>query len=260
MALIKCPECGKEISDKAPACIHCGYPLANTQQNVTETVPPQSSNSIPKENINNSKGFSVVSIDENTVSLQCEKCARISQYLQDKVITKVSEKEWATKNIIFCPSCGNTMNKGSKLKFKQIKLAASHSQERNTRIHKRDDNSGSGCLGWLIAVGVLVAMGMFLLTDGFSDFALWWLVFPLTFSALLIVGMVYSFTTFDPKELKEIRDKEKYNDYMFTCPMCGSKKVKKIGTMNRAASVATVGLASSKIGKQYECDNCKHKW
>lgn len=25
MALIKCPECGKEISDKAPACIHCGY-------------------------------------------------------------------------------------------------------------------------------------------------------------------------------------------------------------------------------------------
>lgn len=28
MALIKCPECGKEISDKAPACIHCGYPLS----------------------------------------------------------------------------------------------------------------------------------------------------------------------------------------------------------------------------------------
>lgn len=27
MALIHCPECGKEISDQAPACIHCGYPL-----------------------------------------------------------------------------------------------------------------------------------------------------------------------------------------------------------------------------------------
>lgn len=25
MALVKCPECGKEISDKAKACIHCGY-------------------------------------------------------------------------------------------------------------------------------------------------------------------------------------------------------------------------------------------
>ena len=29
MALIKCPECGKEISDKASACIHCGFPLNN---------------------------------------------------------------------------------------------------------------------------------------------------------------------------------------------------------------------------------------
>ena len=31
MALIKCPECGKEISDEAEVCIHCGYPLKNKQ-------------------------------------------------------------------------------------------------------------------------------------------------------------------------------------------------------------------------------------
>ena len=29
MALIKCPECGKEISDTAESCIHCGYPLTD---------------------------------------------------------------------------------------------------------------------------------------------------------------------------------------------------------------------------------------
>lgn len=28
MALINCPECGGKISDKAPACIHCGFPLS----------------------------------------------------------------------------------------------------------------------------------------------------------------------------------------------------------------------------------------
>lgn len=28
MALIKCPECGAQISDKAAACIHCGFPMA----------------------------------------------------------------------------------------------------------------------------------------------------------------------------------------------------------------------------------------
>ncbi len=28
MALINCPECGKEISDKSEICIYCGFPLA----------------------------------------------------------------------------------------------------------------------------------------------------------------------------------------------------------------------------------------
>lgn len=32
MALIQCPECGKQISDKASACIHCGYPLDNKEE------------------------------------------------------------------------------------------------------------------------------------------------------------------------------------------------------------------------------------
>ena len=28
MALIKCEDCGKEVSDKAQSCIHCGCPMA----------------------------------------------------------------------------------------------------------------------------------------------------------------------------------------------------------------------------------------
>lgn len=36
MALIKCPECGKKISDKATSCPNCGYPITiNQQQNPT---------------------------------------------------------------------------------------------------------------------------------------------------------------------------------------------------------------------------------
>lgn len=31
MALIKCPECGKEISSEAEHCIHCGFPLKKKQ-------------------------------------------------------------------------------------------------------------------------------------------------------------------------------------------------------------------------------------
>lgn len=31
MALIKCPECEKEISDKASSCPSCGYPINKTE-------------------------------------------------------------------------------------------------------------------------------------------------------------------------------------------------------------------------------------
>ena len=30
MALVKCRECGKEISDQAPACVHCGCPVSKS--------------------------------------------------------------------------------------------------------------------------------------------------------------------------------------------------------------------------------------
>ena len=37
MALVQCPECGKEISDSAVSCPHCGYPLSNINE------PPKAS-------------------------------------------------------------------------------------------------------------------------------------------------------------------------------------------------------------------------
>ena len=42
MALIRCPECGREVSDQAPACVGCGRPIA-------QGIPaPQGSTESPK--------------------------------------------------------------------------------------------------------------------------------------------------------------------------------------------------------------------
>lgn len=38
MALIKCPECNREVSDKAQACIHCGYPIESVKQNHLQSI------------------------------------------------------------------------------------------------------------------------------------------------------------------------------------------------------------------------------
>ncbi len=42
MALINCPECGQQISDRAPACIHCGFPLEQLVTDQPETSPAES--------------------------------------------------------------------------------------------------------------------------------------------------------------------------------------------------------------------------
>lgn len=43
MALIKCPECNKEISDLSSVCVHCGYPIKNIDRK----------QAIPSNTINN---------------------------------------------------------------------------------------------------------------------------------------------------------------------------------------------------------------
>ena len=40
MALIQCPECGREISDKAMACPHCGVPIRQLSQGYPQSGQP----------------------------------------------------------------------------------------------------------------------------------------------------------------------------------------------------------------------------
>lgn len=57
MALIICSECGKEISDKAHACIHCGCPVEQSSHNTEPTsyqviltdYPPQAKIAVIKQ-------------------------------------------------------------------------------------------------------------------------------------------------------------------------------------------------------------------
>lgn len=38
MALINCPECGKEISDTAQRCVNCGYTIQHTETEMVITA------------------------------------------------------------------------------------------------------------------------------------------------------------------------------------------------------------------------------
>ena len=41
------------------------------------------------------------------------------------------------------------------------------------------------------------------------------------------------------------------------CPICGSTNLKKLSALDRGTSAFMWGLGSNKIGKTYECRNCK---
>lgn len=72
------------------------------------------------------------------------------------------------------------------------------------------------------------------------------------------------FRKFQKEELSKKRVQEEMERYRKMnapkCPICGSTNIERISTTSRAISVAAVGLASGKIGKQYKCKNCKHMW
>lgn len=83
MALIQCPKCSGTVSDKAPRCIHCGFPLAD-------------SNSVPSM-----QHFSIPSASDKNVEMPnfsiCKTCG-----------SKIPE------GMGFCPKCGKSIHSMSK--------------------------------------------------------------------------------------------------------------------------------------------------
>lgn len=65
MALIKCPECGKEISDKASCCPNCGCPKAEWKS------PLESENKVDDKPITSETQDNIYAIPENNIRIDC---------------------------------------------------------------------------------------------------------------------------------------------------------------------------------------------
>ena len=95
MALVKCRECGKEISDKADICVHCGCPVSGdiTCRECGEKLK-QDDKQCP--NCGCPVGSKLEKDDGNKKVKKCEKCS-----------TKLSD------DAEFCPNCGQAVNNES---------------------------------------------------------------------------------------------------------------------------------------------------
>lgn len=64
MALIKCPECGKEVSDRADKCINCGYPLHKPKTITMDTVKERAGEAVKAGKTINDKVLAVNNLDK----------------------------------------------------------------------------------------------------------------------------------------------------------------------------------------------------
>ena len=84
MALVKCYECEKEISDKAPACPHCGAPKEGRPSELEEpTLSTQK----------HSKSSQEAAVDPNETISGMELLMRLSQADRDKLVSLLGKGE-----------------------------------------------------------------------------------------------------------------------------------------------------------------------
>lgn len=95
MALIKCPECGKEISDKAEACPNCGCPI--TKINSVRELPDEEKPEL----------FECVECGR-PLPIGIEKCIYCNHIYTENYWKKIKEESetgvWGTSKVI-CPIC-----------------------------------------------------------------------------------------------------------------------------------------------------------
>ena len=104
MALINCPECSREISDKAHQCIHCGYPLRDPN-GIYETI-----NGIEYD-LSFLKDIKGTSVNRVPYLKKIEELTGLDSLSASRLMVRIAgmpPKKPKEQNVIKCPKCGST--------------------------------------------------------------------------------------------------------------------------------------------------------
>lgn len=250
MALVKCPECGREkVSDCAESCPECGYNIKAYFENIKIEEQKRIAEEQKKRN--------------EEIRSQNEKAEN-----EKKIVCPECKEEFLAK-LKVCPHCGLSMEDKENLKrLRNIEYL-------EMRIKSKE---------WLKTLGGMMGFLVFSIIFFILDSIMLGLVFGVL-AFITLIGMIIESEKkdklkddlklakkdYEAYKLQQQKEYKKMMDSVYAdnikkslqhpqCPNCGSTNTVKISTANRMVSIAAVGVASSKIGKQYECKKCKHKW
>lgn len=92
MALVNCTECGKEVSDKAVSCPHCGCPDFVPEYNDTTALFAKWD----------------AELAERNAKRDAELAAELAKVAAEEEEDRKNEEMWARINRRRCPFCGST--------------------------------------------------------------------------------------------------------------------------------------------------------
>lgn len=266
MALIRCPECGKEISDRSQQCIHCVYPLSDIDKpneilsNVKKILIQYKTEPKESKNLKNTLFLCRNAINELDI-LNPEESALInfysnlSKFIVDYVCEIREQLSISASYAIFCLIDYNKINHETQeyitnVIYKQI-----------TEVKRYTDGKK-----------------IFEMNTALPDF---W--FPIskaqtTFDHALVEDIIKElekpnegglyktrmeelnhyvdeYAEKNPNNMLLMRSEENRNQNIIKCPKCGSTS---IATVNRGYSLLSGFIGSGK--PMNVCQKCGHKW
>lgn len=221
MALIKCPECGREnVSDSAEMCPGCGYGIkAHFEKIKQEKLKEQQ---------------------------------RI-EYKKAKIKRDQEAKEREQKRVRNVPKPERPVfSRGLIVYIVVATIFFSWLMLYTPTLYNEEPKGGMWILELLVFIGLPLLVYLPNYNKKNEDYQL----------------ACKDFEMYQKKIIKEqdetLKRQQKELEQKIAnaikCPNCGSINTKKITTTSRVISTAMVGMASSKIGKQFECKDCGYKW
>lgn len=144
MALIKCPECKKEISSKSKICIHCGYPIENNNINciingISYDLSFMLDESIPIP-------FKVKQLHLLT-KCNLKDCLDKTKIIVEngeipKVLNLKQQEKVGEDNVIRCPTCSSTKVKRISVTAKLAGAAMAGIFSKTAKSQFKCDNCG----------------------------------------------------------------------------------------------------------------------
>lgn len=271
MALIKCPECGREkVSDSAEACPDCGFGIKKYFEERKLTVLCDIHQTNIKYTYMNGfeEGVSgIYKSDRDRTYYVKEGFVYLPSgepyFLTDKFLLPVKDR---TVNFVGEIPEGNTFDKviyeehftNGRKKWMFNSDGTVETEIGSKGVYKRQgeilvykfanseyDSLSDKPEATVIHNGKLYMFGY--IKDEF--------VSELEQLRSEILILPYPFTR--PEPIITERYSYSNNSTSVKCPYCQSTSTRKIGTVGRSVSFGLFGFGSSKVGKQWHCNNCK---